>query len=334
MAGLRTRLWLVAKTVLAVGIVAAVGLQFARILRQPALNPYPFDLRVGYLVPAGVLYLLAHCCWGSFWVRLLRSQGVHVGLVYGLRAYFVSQYGKYVPGKAWVVFIRVALLRGVDGGRPLAVGVTATYETLTSMAAGALLAAALIPRLGVLPEAVSPNVGWVVALALLPLALAVLNKLAARRVARLRGPGGVPLPSPPLGLLAQGMVHGVVGWALLGLCVSLGVAAVVPGDPGWQPAAHYPADVGAMALAYVSGFFVLVAPGGLGVRELLLEAAIRPRFAPDLGAEVAAGLGVVIALVLRFAWTLAEVVVVLGLYFFCRPPAAAPPPADHGPTNA
>jgi hypothetical protein len=222
------------------------------------------------------------------------------------------------------VFIRVSMLRGVDGGKPLAVGVTATYETLTSMAAGALLAAALLPQLGVLPEEISPNVGWVLALALLPLALAVLNKLAARRVARLRGPGGVPLPSPPLGLLAQGMVHGVVGWALLGACVSLGVAAVAPGDPGWHPRENYAADVGAMALAYVSGFFVLVAPGGLGVRELLLQASLGPRFAADLGPEVAAGLAVVIALVLRLAWTLFEVLAAVGLYVFCRPAPAEP----------
>ncbi|HYH64231.1 MAG TPA: hypothetical protein VD866_05990, partial [Urbifossiella sp.] len=159
MAGRRARLWLVVKTLLAAAIVVAVGLQFARILGQPALNPYPFDLRVGYLIPAGVLYLLAHCCWGSFWVRLLRSQGVNVSLVHGLRAYFVSQYGKYVPGKAWVVFIRVAMLRGVGGGKSLAVGVTAVYETLTSVAAGALLAAPLLPQLGVLPAEVTPNVG-------------------------------------------------------------------------------------------------------------------------------------------------------------------------------
>jgi uncharacterized membrane protein YbhN (UPF0104 family) len=325
MAGRRARLWLAVKTGLAAVIIAAVGLQFARILRQPELNPYPFDFRVGYLLLAGVLYLLAHCCWGGFWVRLLRSQGVPVGWMAGLRAYFVSQYGKYVPGKAWVVFIRVALLRGADNGRPLAVGVTATYETLTSMAAGALLAAALIPQFGVLPREISPGVGWVVGLGLLPLALAVLNKLAARRVARLRGPGGDPLPSPPLGLLVQGLVHGVVGWCLLGLCVSLGVAAVAPGDPGWHPAGHFAADLGAMALAYVSGFFVLVAPGGLGVREVLLQAALGPRFAADLGPEKAAGLGVVVALVLRLAWTLFEVVATLGLYVFCRPPAE---PAD------
>ncbi len=129
----RARLWLIAKTLLAAAILVGVGLQFARILGQPALNPYPFDLRVGYLIPAGVLYLLAHCCWGSFWVRLLGSQGVKVSLVQGLRAYFVSQYGKYIPGKVWVVGIRVVMLGG-DAGMPLAVGVTAELQPPVELA--------------------------------------------------------------------------------------------------------------------------------------------------------------------------------------------------------
>jgi hypothetical protein len=328
MAGPRALLWLVLKSVLAAAIVAAVGVQFARILRQPALNPYPFDLRVGYLIPAGLCYLLAHCCWAGFWVQLIRYEGAKVGLLTGLRAYFVSQYGKYVPGKVMVFVIRLALLRGVEGAGPLVVAVTAAYETLTNMAAGALLAAALLPQLGVLPAAITPGLGWVIGVVLFPLVLAVLNRIAARRVARLRGPGGTPLPSPPLWLLAQGLVQGMVGWALLGLCVSFGVAAVAPGSTGWEPAAHYPADLAAMATAYVSGFVVLVAPGGLGVRELVLQAALAPRFTPELGAEVAAGLGAVIALVLRLSWTLFEVTAALGLYFFYRPPAAPPEPAD------
>src|SRR3954467_14176491 len=125
----RKRLWLAVKAVLAAVIVVGVGRHFANILAQPGLHPYPFALRVEYLLPAGVLYLLAHCCWGGFWVRLLRSQGVRVGMLTGLRAYFVSQFGKYVPGKAWVIFMRVAMLRGVPGGRALPVAVTATYET-------------------------------------------------------------------------------------------------------------------------------------------------------------------------------------------------------------
>src|SRR5262249_43438002 len=149
------------KSALAVAIVVWVGRHFALILARPELDPYPFALRVGYLIPAGLLYLAAHTCFGGFWVRLLWSQGVRVSLYAGLRAYFVSLYGKYVPGKVWVIGLRVIMLRRELGGHPLPVAVTATYETLTSMAAGALLGVILLPWVEVLPEVLSRNIAFV-----------------------------------------------------------------------------------------------------------------------------------------------------------------------------
>ena len=165
-------------------------------------------IRIELLIPAGLLYLLAHCCWGSFWVRLLWEQGIPVTLYTGLRSYFVSQLGKYVPGKAWVLLMRVGMLGAA--GTKLAVGMTATYETLTNMAAGTLLGIAFLPYLGVLPPIVSANLGWLIGLAALPLLLAVLNKLAARVAAQARS-GCAALPSPSLLLLAQGLLHGACG---------------------------------------------------------------------------------------------------------------------------
>ena len=67
-------------------------------------------------------------------------------------------------------------------------------------------------------------------------------------------------------------------------------------------------------MSYVAGFVVLVAPGGLGVRELVLEYALRPRFEPTLGLALADAQAVVVALILRLTWTIAEVVCALGLY--------------------
>ena len=97
------------------------------------LGDSQFDLlrlvRFEFLVPAGLLYLLAHCCWATFWVRLLHGQGIGL-VVAGLRAYFVSQFGKYVPGKAWVILMRVGMLRHDAHAHPIPVAVTATYETL------------------------------------------------------------------------------------------------------------------------------------------------------------------------------------------------------------
>jgi glycosyltransferase involved in cell wall biosynthesis len=214
------------KPALALLILVLVARHFLRILSQPELDPYPFALRIPYLIPAAALYLGAHTCWAWFWVRLLRSQGVQVRFTDGLRAYFVSQFGKYIPGKAWVILIRVAMLRSASGGTPLVVGITATYETLTSMGAGALIGMLLLPWVGVVPKELSDNFALVIAVAAMPLVLGALNKLAARRIAKLRGPDAPPLPSPPLTLLMQGLLHGVAGWCLLGL--GLGFARCVP----------------------------------------------------------------------------------------------------------
>ena len=217
------------KPALALVIIALVARQFYRILDRPELNPYPFALRVEYLIPAGLLYLAAHACWAWFWLRLLRSQDIEVSFFEGLRAYFVSQYGKYIPGKVAVIAIRIAML-GWEGKAPaepgaappprnraLAVGVTATYETLISMGAGAIVGVLLLPWVEVMPDQLSRNLEFVFAVAALPLVLGVLNKLAARRIAKNARSGCPPLPSPPLGLLFQGLLQGAVGWCLLGI---------------------------------------------------------------------------------------------------------------------
>ena len=65
----RKRLFLALKTLLAVAVIVAVAREFTNTLNKPELASFEFRLRFEYLLPAGLLYLMAHCCWGSFWVR-------------------------------------------------------------------------------------------------------------------------------------------------------------------------------------------------------------------------------------------------------------------------
>ena len=60
-----------------------------------------------------------------------------------------------------------------------------------------------------------------IVVAALPISLGVLNKLAVRMAAKKRGPDARPLPAPSLWLLAQGLLHGLCGWSLLGLSLAL-----------------------------------------------------------------------------------------------------------------
>jgi len=312
---------------LAIAILIGVARYFARILSDETLGRLSVTLRFELLILAGLLYLLAHCCWGSFWVRLLRGQHIPITLYAGLRCYFVSQLGKYIPGKAWVIFMRVGMLRHDLRAHPIPVAVTATYETLTSMAAGALLGVVFLPALGVLPPVVSGNVGVLIGIAALPVLLGVVNKLAARIAAKRRGPDAPPLPSPSLMLLAQGLLHGACGWCLLGLSLGLTIQAIVPDSPP-ADAAAFLGNLAAVGLAYVLGFVVLVAPGGLGVRELVLQQALTRRFASTMEEPAAAGMAVVVALVLRLVWTIAELILATVLWLRKGTPIAAAHPPE------
>ncbi|QJW99338.1 lysylphosphatidylglycerol synthase transmembrane domain-containing protein [Frigoriglobus tundricola] len=319
---------LAVRTALAVGIMVAVGAHFSRTLNKIDAGQLPVRLQPELLVASGLLYLLAHLCWSTFWVRLLHNQGVHVSWWVGLRAYYLSQFGKYVPGKVAVLGIRVVMLRHY-GGHPLPVAVTATYETLSSMSAGAMLGVLFLPALGgALGDKISGGTMAFVVIASLPLGLVVLNKLAAWVVNRRRRPGAPPLATPSIGLLAQGLLHGACGYALLALGLSLTVRALIPDARIWT-LATYTADIATVGLSYVAGFVAVIAPGGLGARELSMQLALTPQFAPAHG-EQAAGLATVVALTLRLTWTIAEVVIGLPLYLL-RP--ALPPHAHHETRN-
>ena len=73
----------------------------------------------------------------------MRLVGERLALTAGVRTYYLSHLGKYMPlGKGWALVVRTSLAAG-SGARPGRAALTAAYETLTMMASGALLAAIL-----------------------------------------------------------------------------------------------------------------------------------------------------------------------------------------------
>lgn len=319
----RKHVYVALKSALALALIVGVAWHFAKLLRAEELTN--LTVRYELLVPAGLLYLGAHTIWATFFVQLLRSQGADVNWLTGVRAYFVSQFGKYVPGKAWVIVLRVVMLRR-DGVTTAVVGLTATYETLTSMAAGAIIGVCLLPWTG-FGDLVESEIGpwtWLglVAIACLPVGFLGLNRFA-RRVARWRqGPDATPLPVPRIGLLARGLLQDSVGWCLLGLSLWLTIRAVVPETADLSPEA-YRNSVAAVAVSYVAGFVAFVSPSGLGARELLMQLMLTRQLQPDVG-STAAGLAVVVALIVRLVWTVFEVGFALMLFWFAKPIVPTP----------
>src|SRR3954463_9049066 len=109
---LRRWAWPIAKALLALAILVAVGRQFYRDLQHPDLAR--LDFRWPWMLLSGLLYLVALALSATFWLRLLHLFGDPAPALRAFRAYYIGHLGKYIPGKAWALLLRRNLVSGPD----------------------------------------------------------------------------------------------------------------------------------------------------------------------------------------------------------------------------
>lgn len=275
----------------------------------------PPRLDAPWIALAIALYLVGLSLFGLYFVRVMGASATPVGVFAGWRAYLISHLGKYVPGKALVVVMRVGLVTP-SGARASTAAFATIYETLVMMAAGGLLAFVGFADLGTRRASVAIPLGrWgavAIPLGLLGLALGVLFAAVVlpavfpRLSALVRQPfpdvGPDALPRFSYRLLMEGLGLSIAGWVALGLSQVAVVRAIAPAG---LPVSSWPTAIASVALATVAGFVVPVAPGGLGVREWVLWTS--------LGSVLDADLAVLASLGLRLAWVAGEVLAAAAL---------------------
>jgi uncharacterized membrane protein YbhN (UPF0104 family) len=326
----KIRWWPIVKVLLALAILWWIGKRFAQDLSRPELWQQP--LAVGWLVPAALCYLGGLSWSALYWRRLLGHLGHRPPLAATFRAYFLGQLGKYVPGKALALVLRADLLRGVGVPAGLA-GLAAFYEVLVTMASGALVALLLLLP-GVLtgtgesllalvnlpsPDdlVIDPLTRVLLALGLCivilgPIFPPVFNRIVHRVTIPFRTG---PAPRIRTRWLLEGLLMTAPCWLLFGLALTCALHAVPGAGLDWSVSTlGYLTAV--MALAYVAGFIVPI-PGGLGAREYFLCVLLASELAArlDVARPTALGMVVLTALLLRLAWTAAEVLLAVGLYW-------------------
>lgn len=316
--------WPVIKWSLFVVMIVFVG---KRAIALWQANP-SIDLHVDirWLIPAAVMYLVGWFPSVWFWGALLRQMDQHASRYELIRAYFVGHIGKYVPGKALVLFIRGGLLKEA-GLNPLLGALTAAYETLVSMAAGAAIAVALAPA--VIPDSLWQRLpGALQTLRQHPRALPLLVVVASvasapfsawlfTRVGRKAIPkvADTPVTSAITAkLVIQGVLITSLGWMCHALSLGCTLQSISTEQLDFR---QFPVWLASVALSTFAGFVILVAPGGLGVREWVLIETLKDQ--PTIGSDraiVAAGL-------LRLVWFVAELVA--GLLYFAKPKKPSDP---------
>jgi uncharacterized membrane protein YbhN (UPF0104 family) len=334
MRGKLRRAWPFLKAILWFLILYLIGRQFVRDLQRPELLRRP--LHAGWLVLSGLLYVLGLGFSALYWHRLLGHLGARPPLGAALRAYYLGHLGKYLPGKAWALFLRSSLVRGHGVSAGLA-ALTSLYEVLTTMASGVLVSLLLFAVLGAdagagLNAETLRHLLWleqpgegglqrsvVVLISLLlfvaivvPLQPAIFNRLAHRLSLPFRERDAALLPHIRFFYLLEGLALTGLGWLFLGASFAAALRGTIGAE--WPlfdvRTARLPAIMGQ---SYVIGFVVLIAPGGLGVREFMLTLLLTPELVGirDMAADEARGSVVLAVVVLRLVWTVAELIAAL-----------------------
>lgn len=319
------------KYVLPLVVVACVGWYFYKKLDQPGLWSGNLLPQVQWLLAAAIVYLFAYSIWGLYYVILLNNQGAHASAATGLRAYFISQMGKYVPGKILVIVIRVGMLRNIGISRT-AVGITAMYESLVWVGAGAVVGIVLLPnalweglrnqmqaRGSDLPDF---HRAWLILpVALAPIVLVGLNRFVNRINRWRKGANAKQYPRVKLHMVVFGLAFNALGWFVLGGCLLLTLVGLDPN--GQVTAAEFWDLVSINAIAYVLGFIAFFMPAGFGVRDLALQLllAVELKARLNLGAAEADGMSAILAVWFRLLGTTSELLMAAILYRFA--PSAA-----------
>ena len=275
--------------------------------------------RPTWILASASLYLLALLPSVWYWRHLHQQFGYPLGVYVTLRAHYIAQIGKYVPGKTLALLLRANLTNPY--GVPYGVSIILSfYEVLTGMTAGGLMAALIFvidpPTLSepLIVFGVDLHLQWMaiglVALCGVPLLPGVFDFIIARMTSRIQAIELYRLPPHRYGTLLLGLVMNGGGWWLQGLSFWAMLQAVLPDPPDLTLSNWLAQCTAAIAFANVFGFALIVVPGGLVVRETCLTIL--------LGAAGPVQYVAAAAILLRLAWIVTEIVIALCLYCIKR----------------
>ena len=252
------------------GKFAAMLLVLALIARSLARNWAAFqsvqvtlDVKIGWLAASVGVIALTYVIQIESWRRMLRGWDQRLSYPNAARAWTLANLGRYIPGKVWSVAGLVVLAERA-GVRRSAAAVSAFAMQAVVLGTGVVLVAIATPH------AASPLLLGGAVLA----ALALIGVLAWRRTAQWLGTladSTTPLPPLPLSAIILSSSLMLLSWATFGVSFWMLIRGLIS-----TAGVTLPAAMGMFALGYVMGLVALVAPGGLGVRDLALVGFLTP----------------------------------------------------------
>lgn len=233
------------------------------------------------IVGSLALVLATYALLVEGWRRMVAGWGTRLPWWVAARIWVLSSMGKYLPLKFWAIAGMAVL--GREAGVPAWVATaSAVVLQIVSIGTGALVVA-LTGTTAL--EAANPGAQAALA-ALVGIAIASLTFVLWPKPLNwlLRRLGGeVTISAPAAGPLLTGVVINAVAWVLYGVALAWLARGVFA-----ESALSVPAAIGAFTASYLAGFLFLLAPGGLGVRELVFVMLTQSALGPSKALALAA----------------------------------------------
>lgn len=254
---------------------------------------YRWSLNPLLLAASVAAHLLTLLFMAKVWCLLIAGFGHPVGLSHAFKISYIANLGRYIPGKIWPVFGMLYLAKRINVNEEAAVASWGLAQMFT------IPASLLVGLLAVIihPELVSAEVGTMLTggaytAAAVIFGLSILMVVVPDRAMWVfnlllrifRRPQVTFRVSAKTALTVYASYF--VCWVFFGFSFWLFLHGVID-----QPSIPAVAGIGAFVIAYQVGYLVLFAPGGLGVRELILTGVLAAWLGPAAaGIAVAARL--------------------------------------------
>jgi hypothetical protein len=251
-----------------------------------------------WLIPAFIILPIYYALTALGWDLILRFLGYRIGMGRAQVAWGQPLLARYVPGSVLYVLGRVLLSERAGVPRRITLASVAYEQAIGATSAIAIASYFIINH----PDLQGQPLRWAVLL-LVPAAIVVLHPRVfgplANRV--LRAFGRDPLPAV---ISLQGILILIVVFAAIWGVISVGVYCVA------RSVSDVPVDevltVGsAQAVGYVAALATLIAPAGLGIRDIAFAWAVKSAVPGNSFA-----VGSLIAIAVRGVQTLVEVIYV------------------------
>ncbi len=226
-------------------------------------------IRWGYLLLSSLLVLAAYALLIETWRLMLRAWRANLDPVDAAHIWFVSNLGKYIPGKVWQIAAMAAMARQ-RGVSPVAATGSSLVVNLTNIVSGFLLVLATGASVLSLSTSSGPWLAGAISLILLAalLALPILLPYVAQVARRVMG-REISIPDIPARAVWFSAIGTALAWILYGVAFQMLATSLSLSDAG--------ATRGYVAVytsSYLVGYLTLIAPGGIGVRETMLVAGL------------------------------------------------------------